>query len=75
MIEIYGKEQCPFCDMAKVLCTQKQKEYKYFRLIDTKSLPLKNAFLLSSSILTAYNGHGFIVIPSILFSPIRLCGV
>lgn len=32
MIEIYGKEQCPFCDMAKVLCTQKQKEYKYFQL-------------------------------------------
>lgn len=32
MIEIYGKEQCPFCDMAKVLCTQKLKEWKYFQL-------------------------------------------
>tara|TARA_B100000902_G_C27216611_1_gene867331 strand:- start:1019 stop:1237 length:219 start_codon:yes stop_codon:yes gene_type:complete len=32
MIEIYGKEHCPFCDMAKVLCTQKQEEYKYFQL-------------------------------------------
>lgn len=32
MIEIYGTEHCPFCDMAKVLCTQKQKEYAYFQL-------------------------------------------
>jgi len=32
MIEIYGKQQCPFCDMAKVLCTRKQLEYKYFQL-------------------------------------------
>lgn len=32
MIEIYGKEQCPFCDMAKVLCTQKLKEWKYYQL-------------------------------------------
>jgi len=32
MIEIYGKEQCPFCDMAKVLCTQKGLEYEYFQL-------------------------------------------
>lgn len=32
MIEIYGKEQCPFCDMAKVLCTQKQEEFEYFQL-------------------------------------------
>ena len=32
MIEIYGKEQCPFCDMAKVLCTRKELEYKYFQL-------------------------------------------
>jgi len=32
MIEIYGKEHCPFCDMAKVLCTKEQKEYKYFQL-------------------------------------------
>tara|TARA_B100001094_G_scaffold331521_1_gene400143 strand:+ start:3361 stop:3579 length:219 start_codon:yes stop_codon:yes gene_type:complete len=32
MIEIYGKEQCPFCDMAKVLCTRKGLEYKYFQL-------------------------------------------
>ena len=28
MIEIYGTEHCPFCDMAKVLCTQKQKEFE-----------------------------------------------
>ena len=32
MIEIYGKEQCPFCDMAKVLCTKEQKEFTYFQL-------------------------------------------
>ena len=32
VIKIYGKEQCPFCDMAKVLCTQKLKEWKYFQL-------------------------------------------
>lgn len=32
MIEIYGKEHCPFCDMAKVLCTRKELEYKYFQL-------------------------------------------
>ena len=32
MIEIYGKEQCPFCDMAKVLCTKEQLEYKYYQL-------------------------------------------
>ena len=23
MIEIYGKPQCPYCDMAKNLCEQK----------------------------------------------------
>jgi len=29
MIEIYGKEQCPFCDMAKLLCVKEQREYTY----------------------------------------------
>ena len=32
MIEIYGKPQCPFCDMAKVLCTKEQKEFTYYQL-------------------------------------------
>ena len=31
MISIYGKEQCPFCDMAKILCTQKGLEFEYFQ--------------------------------------------
>jgi len=30
--EIYGKEQCPFCDMAKVLCTQKEIQFEYKQL-------------------------------------------
>ena len=29
MIEIYGKPQCPYCDMAQALCNQKGVEYKY----------------------------------------------
>lgn len=29
MIEIYGKPQCPYCDMAKNLCEQKGVEYTY----------------------------------------------
>ena len=29
MIEIYGKPQCPYCDMAKQLCEQKGVEYEY----------------------------------------------
>jgi|TARA_B110000908_G_scaffold18578_1_gene20878 glutaredoxin 3 len=29
MIEIYGKEQCPFCDQAKALCETKAIEYTY----------------------------------------------
>ena len=29
MIEIYGKQQCPYCDMAKNLCEQKGVEYTY----------------------------------------------
>lgn len=32
MVTIYGKEQCPFCDMAKVLCTQKQVPFEYKQL-------------------------------------------
>ena len=32
MIEIYGKEQCPFCDMAKTLCIKNQVEFEYFQL-------------------------------------------
>ena len=32
MIEIYGKPKCPFCDMAKVLCTKEQKEFTYYQL-------------------------------------------
>ena len=32
IVEIYGKEQCPFCDMAKWLCTQKEIQFKYKQL-------------------------------------------
>ena len=32
MIQIYGKTQCPFCDMAKSLCEQKGLEYEYKQL-------------------------------------------
>ena len=32
MVTIYGKEQCPFCDMAKVLCIQKQVPFEYKQL-------------------------------------------
>ncbi len=32
MIEIYGKEQCPYCDMAKNLAEQKGLEYEYKQL-------------------------------------------
>ena len=29
MIEIYGKTQCPYCDMAKALCEQKGLDFEY----------------------------------------------
>ena len=29
MITIYGKPQCPYCDMAQALCNQKEVEYEY----------------------------------------------
>ena len=29
MIQIYGKEQCPYCDMAKALCEQKGIKFNY----------------------------------------------
>jgi glutaredoxin len=29
MIEIYGKDNCPYCDMAKALCEQKGLDYEY----------------------------------------------
>ena len=32
MIEIYGKTQCPYCDMAKQLCEQNQLAYEYKQL-------------------------------------------
>ena len=32
MIIIYGKTQCPYCDMAKQLCEQKGFEYEYKQL-------------------------------------------
>ena len=32
MIEIYGKPQCPFCDMAKALCENKSIPYTYKQL-------------------------------------------
>ena len=32
MIEIYGKDNCPYCDMAKNLCEQKGLDYEYKQL-------------------------------------------
>jgi len=32
MIEIYGKTQCPYCDMAKQLCQQEKLDYSYKQL-------------------------------------------
>ena len=32
MIEIYGKTQCPYCDMAKQLCQQEKLDYNYSQL-------------------------------------------
>ena len=32
MIIIYGKTQCPYCDMAKNLCEQKGLDYEYKQL-------------------------------------------
>jgi glutaredoxin 3 len=32
MIEIYGKTQCPYCDMAKGLCIQEKLDYNYKQL-------------------------------------------
>ena len=29
MIEIYGKPQCPYCDMAKSLCERMELKYEY----------------------------------------------
>ena len=32
MIIIYGKTQCPYCDMAKNLCKQKGLDFEYKQL-------------------------------------------
>jgi glutaredoxin len=32
MIIIYGKTQCPYCDMAKNMCEQKGIDYEYKQL-------------------------------------------
>ena len=32
MITIYGKTQCPYCDMAEQLCESKGVEYEYKQL-------------------------------------------
>ena len=32
MIEIYGKDFCPYCDRAIALCEQKGLEFKYNKL-------------------------------------------
>ena len=32
MIIIYGKTQCPYCDMAKALCEQKGLDFEYKQL-------------------------------------------
>ena len=32
MIEIYGKPACPHCDQAKLICEQRELEYKYYQL-------------------------------------------
>lgn len=31
-INIYGKAQCPFCDMAKALCESRELKYTYQQL-------------------------------------------
>ena len=32
MIKIYGKEDCPFCDRAKQLCSSKEISFRYYQL-------------------------------------------
>ena len=32
MIKIYGKEDCPFCDKAKQLCSSKDIDFSYYQL-------------------------------------------
>ena len=32
MVEIYGKDNCPFCDQAKALCERENMEYTYKQL-------------------------------------------
>jgi len=32
MILIYGKDNCPYCDMAKQLCEREKQEHVYLKL-------------------------------------------
>ena len=32
MIVIYGKDHCPYCDMAKQLCEREELKYEYLKL-------------------------------------------
>ena len=45
MIEIYGKENCPYCEMAKVLATRKGHAVEYKQLaVDYEFSELKEKF-------------------------------
>ena len=45
MIEIYGKENCPYCDKAKALCEREDMEYTYKQLgIDFEREELMETF-------------------------------
>ena len=35
---IYGKNNCPYCEMAKALLTQREKDFKYLTLDEDYSL-------------------------------------
>ena len=45
MIEIYGKDNCPYCDKAKALCEREDMEYTYKQLgIDFEREELMETF-------------------------------
>ena len=53
MIEIYGKDNCPYCDMAKALCEQKKLDYVYYQLDKKTKTPFSDA-VASKKIDTLY---------------------
>jgi len=45
VIEIYGKDNCPYCDKAKALCEREDMEYTYKQLgIDFEREELMETF-------------------------------